>query len=167
MHRHVGHLKPSISPIIEERRQTHAHDLILAANINKAVNDLFRNEHCVTSTLALASPSSFFRSTWYAETQWRKLANTISHIVPRCSASVRGTRTCARLRNQSLEMFGSRPERWLDLRRGGEMMRSDVTSGPLATSNVALLEAWRGRSLVICHDRNQHHHYYDIFETQL
>lgn len=43
------------------------------------------------------------------------------------------------------------------------MMRSDVTSGPLATSNVAWLEAWRGCSLVICHDRNQDHDYYDIF----
>lgn len=27
-------------------------------------------------------------------------------------------------------------------------MHADVTSGPLATSNVAFREAWRGRSLV-------------------
>lgn len=55
----------------------------------------------------------------------------------------------------------------LDLRRGGDVMRTNVTSGPLATSNIALLEAWSGRSLVICHGRHQDHGYSDKFEMQL
>lgn len=38
-----------------------------------------------------------------------------------------------------------------------------LMSGPLATSDIAFREAWRGRSLVICHGRHQDR---NTFETQ-
>lgn len=46
-------------------------------------------------------------------------------------------------------------------------MHTDVTSGPLATSNIASREAWRGRSLVTRHHRRHGHGYSEEFETQL
>lgn len=52
------------------------------------------------------------------------------------------------LRDQYLEMFGGRLK-W-EVSEAEEMMCSDVTSGPLATSNVSPREAWSRRSLVIC-----------------
>lgn len=70
-----------------------------------------------TSTLALASPSSFCGSTSYAAEHWSKLANTSSHItLPRPS---------------SASNPGPGPGAWRVLRlpRGGEMMYTDVTSG--------------------------------------
>lgn len=81
MHRHVRHLKPSISPIIEERQQTHAHHLKLAVNINKAVNYLFRNEHYYLH-------SSFGESVQFLQihlVSWDALKETCQHDQPHCS----------------------------------------------------------------------------------
>lgn len=154
LHSHLRHLKPFIHAIIEGRTQTRVHDLSLAVN---------KNENCFPQEALCYLDSGSGESVQFPRVyvvRGDAVKETCQHDQPHCSTLIRfgwwkadvAARSGTDVWKQAWELAGSEERR---LRRRDDA--TDVTSGPLATSNTAFREAWRGRSLVTCHGRRQDH----------
>lgn len=154
LHSHLRHLKPFIHAIIEGRTQTRVHDLSLAVN---------KNENCFPQEALCYLDSGSGESVQFPRVYLVRgdaVKETCQHDQPHCSTLIRfgwwkadvAARSGTDVWKQAWELAGSEERR---LRRRDDA--TDVTSGPLATSNTAFREAWRGRSLVTCHGRRQDH----------